>query len=228
MGGLAPVVAFLGRQQPPALQARAAHLLGTATSNNNVFQEQLLGSHPEALPMLLHLLAAGTGSAGSGSASGEADGQQEQQEADEAGVKALYCLSAILRLSAPARTAFHQVHGLPTLQALLAAPQAQGGSLRLKRKALTLLADLVQLDGAAQQQEGAASLDQGAAVTAALQLLDVAALPEGERDTDLQVGRGLHGSCAGMPVCGCGLLLVWAKHGRDVAGGCGHGMGCWL
>lgn len=36
MGGLAPVVAFLGRQQPPALQARAAHLLGTATSNNNV------------------------------------------------------------------------------------------------------------------------------------------------------------------------------------------------
>ncbi len=44
MGGLAPVVAFLGRQQPPALQARAAHLLGTAASNNNVSALALSGS----------------------------------------------------------------------------------------------------------------------------------------------------------------------------------------
>lgn len=148
-----------------------------------VFQEQLLGDHPEALPMLLHLLSAGS-RAGSSRAGTSSEG--DEQLAAEAGAKALYCLSAILRLSAPARSAFYQVGGLPTLQALLAAPAAQGGSLRLKRKALTLLADLVQLDGAAQQ--GTAGLDQGAAVAAALQLLDVAALPEREQDTDMQVG----------------------------------------
>ncbi|PRW58654.1 hsp70 nucleotide exchange factor FES1 isoform X1 [Chlorella sorokiniana] len=191
MGGLAPVVAFLGRQQPPALQARAAHLLGTAASNNNVFQEQLLGDHPEALPMLLHLLSAGSSASASSSSAGSEGDEQQQAAAEEAAVRALYCLSTILRLSAPARSAFYEVSGLPALQALLAASAAQGGSLRLKRKALTLLEDLLQLDSAAQQstaqegaaQEGAIGLDQRAAVAAALQLLDVT---EGEGDTDMQ------------------------------------------
>lgn len=172
-----------------------------------VFQEQLLGAHPEALPLLLHLLPSGgsnTGSSGSGGGGSEDDVQQQQQ-AEEAAVKALYCLSAFLRLSAPARSAFYEVGGLPTLQALLAAPAAQGGSARLKRRGLTLLADLVQLDSAA--QHGAAGLDRGAAVAAALQLLDVAALPDGERDTDMQVDGclGLSGWVGGCRHPGCML-----------------------
>lgn len=194
------------RHTPVALCTLATCIRLPSPPSVQVFQEQLLGAHPEALPLLLHLLPSGgssAGSSGSGSGGGSSeDDVLQQQQAEEAAVKALYCLSAFLRLSAPARSAFYEVGGLPTLQALLAAPAAHGGSPRLKRKGLTLLADLVQLDSAA--QHGAAGLDQGAAVAAALQLLDVAALPDGERDTDMQV-------------CGCLGLSGWVGAGIQAA-----------
>ena len=191
MGGLAPVVALLSSAQPAALQARAAHLLGTAASNNHEFHAQLLQAHPEVLTLLLRLLAAGSASAGSAGAAG-----QQAAEAAEAGAKALYCLSAILRLSGAARGAFYRAAGVRALQQLLG---SRGAGVRLKRKALGLLTDLVQLDagdvgavagggggadapataGAQQQARPAAGLDYPAAVSAALQLLDA-----GREDAD--------------------------------------------
>lgn len=174
MGGLAPLVALLRAQQPPQphLQAGAAYVLGTAAANNVVFQKQLLGAHPEVLQLLLQLLADGGGGG-------------DEAAASEAAAKALYCLSALLRLSPPARAAFYRAAGMATLQSLLRSP---GTGPRLKRKGLGLLADLVQLDAGV--HGAAAGLDMSAAVAAALQLLDGGEAAEAEADQDLQVGSG--------------------------------------
>ena len=212
MGGLAPVVALLAPQQPTSLQAAAAHLLGTAASNNAEFQRQLLTDHPEALPLLLQLLRTGSGSASAASvatATNGSDGEAAQAAelaaaaaTAEAATKALYCLAAMLRLNADCRDAFYQAAGVQALQLLLGSRQTEP---RLKRKALSLLADLIQLDGAAmgaaaaaaaqQQGQGAANgpvgaLDYPSAVATALQLLDVGEQeeqqPAAELDRDLQ------------------------------------------
>ena len=45
--GLQPVIQYLG-QQSDQVQAAAAYVLGTAASNNNKFQEQLMGLHPDS------------------------------------------------------------------------------------------------------------------------------------------------------------------------------------
>ncbi|KAI3433395.1 hypothetical protein D9Q98_003211 [Chlorella vulgaris] len=156
MGGLAPVVALLHSRHPPALQAKAAHLLGTAASNNLEFQEALLAEQPEVLPLLLQLLGDGGASSGAGSGGDE----QHAAAAYEASAKALYCLSTILRLNSPARAAFYRAAGVQTLQLLLV---GGGRDLRLQRKALTLLTDLVHLDAPALA---------ATTVTSILQLLD--------------------------------------------------------
>lgn len=181
MGGLAPLVQLLQPEQAAELQARAAFVLGTAAANNAPFQQQLLEQHPETLRLLLQLLASGTGG-GAGDAKAEA------------AAKALYCLSALLRLSAPARGAFYRAAGLATLQVALRGGAAgsdgsgaDGSSgvrvtaagLSLQRKALGLLADLAQLDG---------GLDAAAATGTALQLLEAQArlAAAGQGDLDLQ------------------------------------------
>ena len=51
------LVAQLAAGRPAALQAAAAHALGTAAQNNHQFQAQLLGDHPEVLHLLLALQA---------------------------------------------------------------------------------------------------------------------------------------------------------------------------
>ena len=55
--GLQPVVQLLS-QDSASLQAAAAFVLGTAASNNNRFQEQLMQLHPESISLLMqvHLL----------------------------------------------------------------------------------------------------------------------------------------------------------------------------
>ncbi len=50
--GLQPVVQLLS-QDSPSLQAAAAFVLGTAASNNNKFQEQLMQLYPETVSLLL-------------------------------------------------------------------------------------------------------------------------------------------------------------------------------
>ena len=64
-----------------------------------------------------------------------------------------------------------------------------GGGARLKRKALSLLADLVAADAGAHQGAGL-GLDYPAAVAAVLQLLEAEGrAPQAQRDQDLQVGQ---------------------------------------
>lgn len=52
--GLQPVVQLLAHDSP-RLQAAAAFVLGTAASNNNKFQEQLMHLHPETITLLLQV-----------------------------------------------------------------------------------------------------------------------------------------------------------------------------
>ena len=50
--GLQPVIQHLS-QQSAQVQEAAAYVLGTAASNNNKFQEQLMGLYPESIRLLL-------------------------------------------------------------------------------------------------------------------------------------------------------------------------------
>lgn len=209
MGGLPPLVAQLAAGRPAALQAAAAHALGTAAQNNHQFQAQLLANHPEVLQLLLALAVraaepGGTAGATSGGAAVAATDEPAARAGTEVGLKALYALSAILRLNAGARAAFYGAGGVHTLQQLLGSAAA---GQRARKKAAALLADLVHLDAPAMsaaaaaaaaatapQQHAkqgagapAAALDFSAAVAAALQLLDVEAWPLQEADLDLQV-----------------------------------------
>lgn len=184
MNGLAPVVALLSSQQPPELQAAAAFVLGTASSNNREFQLRLMADHPESLSLLLHLLEAGSSGSGDGSSSG--GGGAEAAMAQQAAAKALYCLSALLRLSDPARAAFYAGPGVRTLQGVLRQPGRLPHSLSLKRKALGLLADLAQLDVAGAGSAGQ-GLDAATVVAATVQLLEDEAEPGAAADPDLQV-----------------------------------------
>ncbi|KAL4423589.1 hypothetical protein ABPG77_004629 [Micractinium sp. CCAP 211/92] len=205
MGGLPPLVAQLAAGRPAALQAAAAHALGTAAQNNHQFQAQLLGDHPEVLHLLLALVGHSSepfGAAGAAAGGPVAAADEPAASAGlDAGLKALYALSAILRLNAGARAAFYAAGGVHTLQQLLGSAAAGPGA---RKKAAALLADLVHLDApamhaaaaattAAQQQHAqpgasapAAALDFSAAVAAALQLLDVDSLPLQGGDLDLQ------------------------------------------
>jgi hypothetical protein len=54
LGGLEPLVRLL-QEGSPAVQAAAAYVLGTAASNNDKFQGQLLEAHPEVLAHLLQV-----------------------------------------------------------------------------------------------------------------------------------------------------------------------------
>ena len=60
--GLQPVVQLL-LQESPSLQAAAAFVLGTAASNNNKFQEQLMALYPESITCLLQVSLSGPGTA---------------------------------------------------------------------------------------------------------------------------------------------------------------------
>lgn len=208
MGGLAPLVALLQPRQPPELQGAAVAVLGTAASNNPPFQAALLEDHPESVALLLQLLPT-PGSSGS-----EQQATPEAAAAAEAGAKALLCLSALLRLSAPARTAFYRAAGMHTLQALAGAPGA--GGTRLQKRALGLLADLVALDA----RGAAAALDARAATAVALQLLQG---PAAQEELDLcekslllllslleSGGDGSHGGAA--------AAAATAKHLADAGG----------
>lgn len=244
MGGLPPLVAQLAAGRPAALQAAAAHALGTAAQNNHQFQAQLLANHPEVLQLLLALAVraaepGGTAGATSGGAAVAATDEPAARAGTEVGLKALYALSAILRLNAGARAAFYGAGGVHTLQQLLGSAAA---GQRARKKAAALLADLVHLDAPAMsaaaaaaaaatapQQHAkqgagapAAALDFSAAVAAALQLLDVEAWPLQEADLDLQekallVLLALLGDAAGS-TAGTASSAAVAELIRDAGG----------
>ncbi|PSC76763.1 nucleotide exchange factor SIL1 [Micractinium conductrix] len=183
MGGLEPVVALLGAEHPPALQARACQVLATASSNNEAFQGQLLEGHPQALPRLMALVNAASAGSTAADSAGGAGG------AADAGSAALLALSHVLRLNAAARRAFYAAAGVHTLQGLLG---DGGGEPSLRRRALGLLTDLITLDApamsaaaAAASPQAAAGLDFPAAVTAALRLLEAEQRRGADADVDL-------------------------------------------
>jgi hypothetical protein len=55
LDGLDPLVALLSEDNSPEVQAAAAYVIGTAGSNNDKFQEQLMGAHPGVLARLLQV-----------------------------------------------------------------------------------------------------------------------------------------------------------------------------
>lgn len=55
LGALEPLVTLLGPDHPPELQAGAAHVLGTAASNNEKLAAELVRDHPQLLQLLLQV-----------------------------------------------------------------------------------------------------------------------------------------------------------------------------
>jgi nucleotide exchange factor SIL1 len=122
LGGLAPVVALLAEPHPTPIRAAAAHVIGTAASNNLKFIRQLVSLHPR----IPHALLAIT-----------------QLRDDAAAAKGLYALGTVVRGSREARAAFYAASGLSQLEAAAAPGAAQ--SERVRTKALHLLTDLLEL-----------------------------------------------------------------------------------
>ncbi|KAL6765822.1 armadillo-type protein [Haematococcus lacustris] len=128
LGGISPLVAALDHTHPD-MRAAAAYALGTAASNNPTFQAVLLQLHPDIFHQLSRLVL----------------------DADEgASVKALYAVAALVRNLNTTRHAFLAAGGVACLSSVLAGGRHEpaGGGLRLRRKALSLLADLVVEDEA--------------------------------------------------------------------------------
>jgi hsp70-interacting protein len=124
LGGMNGIDAVMGMLDRPddKLQAAAAGVIGTASSNNVVFQQHLMDADPQAMAKLLELVAADS--------SATAD-------------KALYAVAALVRNLPSHRAAFHESQGFAALQHAL---QGAGSSLLLKRRALNLITDLLVLE----------------------------------------------------------------------------------
>ncbi|KAG2493284.1 hypothetical protein HYH03_008420 [Edaphochlamys debaryana] len=123
LGGISPVVAVLTRG--PELAAAAAHVLGTACSNNPTFQRALMAAHPDIVGTLLRV--------------------SESAEEGTA-VKGMYALAALVRNLPEMRRAFVDAGGFRSLELLL---RGEGSGARVKRRALSLFMDLVDTQPAA-------------------------------------------------------------------------------
>jgi hypothetical protein len=55
LGGLEPLVSLLADDQAPSLQAGAAHVLGTAVSNNEKLADVLVKEYPKLLQQLVQV-----------------------------------------------------------------------------------------------------------------------------------------------------------------------------
>ncbi|DBB09552.1 TPA: hypothetical protein ACH3X3_008110 [Trebouxia sp. C0006] len=119
--GLQPVVQLL-LQDSTSVQAAAAFVLGTAASNNNKFQEQLMEAYPESVMHLLRVTASSD---------------------SETSKKGLYALAALLRNNAAARTQFYSNSGVRRLTEILTNPEQ---TQQVQLKILNLVTDLSQLD----------------------------------------------------------------------------------
>ena len=115
LGAIQPVVAML-THAAPNIRALAAHVIATAAANNPVF-----GAH-----------ATGHGAVGALLSRLHADETEPR-------VKALFALAQLIRPGGIAREEFLSLGGLDTLHALVAAPAEV---LKLRLRALMLLADV--------------------------------------------------------------------------------------
>ncbi|GFR47185.1 hypothetical protein Agub_g8777, partial [Astrephomene gubernaculifera] len=153
LGGIAPVVTQLTHGSPE-VAAAAAHVLGTAASNNPTFQRQLLSDHPGIVSTLL---------------------QVSQSAQEESAVKGMYAVAALVRNTQEARRAFVDAGGFSHLELLL-----RGGLVapRVKRKALSLFMDLVDTQPAGTTAGGAAG-GAAAAATGTAAGVDTLGVAEG-------------------------------------------------
>lgn len=119
--GLQPVIQHLG-QQSDQVQAAAAYVLGTAASNNNKFQERLMGLYPDSIKLLLMVSNSSTG---------------------ETSKKGLYALATLLRNNVDARRQFYQTNGIQQLTDMLNTPDQPQP---VKLKVFNLITDLSDLD----------------------------------------------------------------------------------
>jgi hypothetical protein len=121
--------------------------------------------------------------------------EEEQQRRAEEANAGLYALAALLRTNVGARAVFYGAAGMHGLEALLVDPTQP---LRVRRKALNLITDLIHQD-ASVLPAGRAGLDSSATAAAMVQLLgqepgagagggEQQADQEAEEDLDLQVG----------------------------------------
>lgn len=178
MGGLAPVVALLAASSP-TLQAAAAYVLGTAASNNPPFQATLLEQHPQTVAALLQIVHGPNRYASS----------SDKEAKEEATNAALYAMAAMVRVHVGARALFYAAGGMQSLESVLVDSMAP---VRLRRKALNLIADVVQLDSGSGMRQG---LDHASTVGAILGLLaeeppchpSAAASPQGLPAVDLEL-----------------------------------------
>ncbi|KAK9832603.1 hypothetical protein WJX81_002885 [Elliptochloris bilobata] len=161
LGGLEPLLHLLGSEQPPAVQASAAHALGTAAANNNALQALLLTEHPDVFKRLVSVV-------------GSRD--------PAAATKALYCAAGLARNSREGAQALLDAGGLDTAVSLLSeTPEGAPRPAALRRKALSLLADLalVNPQGVGAKLESSVG---ASAVTAALR--EQLAVAANEKDWD--------------------------------------------
>lgn len=131
LGGLPPLLDALASPDP-GLAEGAAAVLGTAASNNAAFQQKLLAADPGVVEHLLKL-ASSKDPAAAGAAN-----------------KAMYALSALVRLSAAAQDSFLSHGGLKALAQLMGHPSVP---TKVKDRAMNLMTDLADLAAAEQEEE---------------------------------------------------------------------------
>jgi hypothetical protein len=111
----------------PGLEAAAARVLGVAASNNDLFSNELIQRHPDVILRLVQLLSA---------------------SADDTVAAAVYAAGQLLRNSGHARSLWKQASGNSVLIAMIRGGNKQI-SERSRKKALSLVGDLILLDNAA-------------------------------------------------------------------------------
>ena len=165
LGGLTPVVELLNHgleddpapikfkptQLSPDIRAASAHVIGTAASNNVQFQQQILDAHPHIFRILV---------------------RASKDPAEEVAVKVVYAMAAMVRnlpemqdafFAAGAITVSHShlksfacvtlaypfawADGFAAIEQLLttSGPGQAVGSIRVGRKALAMLLDLLEI-----------------------------------------------------------------------------------
>eukprot|EP00884_Botryococcus_braunii_P008176 jgi/Botrbrau1/1735/Bobra.116_2s0075.1 len=123
LGGLEALMGALKEDWGAAVNAAAAHCIGTAASNNHVFQEHFMEAFPAAIARLIQLA---------------------NTEEEAVAGKALYALGQLVRGSEEARRNFLEGGGKDLMRDLVSMKRSQP---TLLRKALDLVSDLSIPDG---------------------------------------------------------------------------------
>ncbi|KAF5838370.1 armadillo-type protein, partial [Dunaliella salina] len=123
LGAISPVVDLL-RAEEGTIRAAAAYVVGTAASNNPQFQIDLLELSPDIFSRLRQLLL-------------DSD--------DEVCNKGLYAVGSLVRNQRNLSHTFLAGGGLGHLESLMIIPRATQADVRIKRKALSVAMDILQV-----------------------------------------------------------------------------------